>query len=70
MKGLPKGWHYTPTEPEETCQTCGHTTDLKTGTLRAPSGRTWPLVGSKGGAQEREMVKAIVAAHPSEGGEE
>jgi hypothetical protein len=63
---LPPGWHYTPMVPASRCEHCGHEERGTPGSLRAPSGRWWPLVGNSSAAQERKMVAAIIEAHPDD----
>lgn len=63
MSGLPEGWVHVPTKPETRCDSCGHTEPARPGTLRAPDGRSWPLIGNSGKGQERQMVKAIIDGH-------
>jgi len=60
---VPEGWRYTPSEKERRCDSCGHVTPAKGGSLTNPAGRHWPLVGNSGPGQDRSMVEAIVEAN-------
>lgn len=66
FRGQATGWTHTPTVAGKVCRHCGARHNDIPGRLVSPSGRSWPLIGNRTPAAEREMVKAIIEAHPEE----
>ncbi len=62
---LPDGYEYTPSKKAKVCKECGRETPEQPGRLRRlADGRSWGLYGNRSERQDREMIEAIIAAHP------